>query len=317
MNKQVIGRFLLQPNKNFPVDCETFASLQDNIAIVQALGNIVGDKAVLLGCELEQNNTSRKEGYVFLKTKDYPDGEIIYWEGGNVSAGMYVKQEVTAITAEGYEFPVSYITRSLAAGIGTENYQWSDFKQYKTPRQLETDIENLKKEIEKLSSLPFGVVQTWAGAQVPTGYMLCEGQELKISDYPDLYAAINITFNNAYSATGTRYSTTNGYFRLPDLRGRFIVGHNAADFDYNTYGNAAGEKQHTLTVLEIPSHEHPQYLWKEGSGNWKSGGSNSSPNATSLHNQVVRFQNTGATGDGHPHENRPPYYVLAYIMRVK
>ena len=57
MNKQVIGRFLLQPNKNFPVDCETFASLQDNIAIVQALGNIVGDKAVLLGCELEQNNT--------------------------------------------------------------------------------------------------------------------------------------------------------------------------------------------------------------------------------------------------------------------
>jgi hypothetical protein len=26
---------------------------------------------------------------------------------------------------------------------------------------------------------------------------------------------------------------------------------------------------------------------------------------------------TGWSGDGQPHENRPPYYVLAFIMRVQ
>ena len=68
--KQTIGRFLLQPNKNFPVDCETLEALQTNIALLQVLGNLAGDKAVLLGCEPEQNGTRRKAGYVFLKTKD-------------------------------------------------------------------------------------------------------------------------------------------------------------------------------------------------------------------------------------------------------
>lgn len=38
--KQTIGRFLLQPNKNFPVDCETLDALQTNIALLQVLGNL-------------------------------------------------------------------------------------------------------------------------------------------------------------------------------------------------------------------------------------------------------------------------------------
>ena len=99
--KQTIGRFLLQPNKNFPVDCETLEALQTNIALLQVLGNLAGDKAVLLGCEPEQNGTRRKAGYVFLKTKDFPEGEVIYWEGGTVSGGMYVHQEIVPVTAQG------------------------------------------------------------------------------------------------------------------------------------------------------------------------------------------------------------------------
>ena len=51
--KQTVGRFLLQPNKNFPVDCETLDALQTNIALLQVLGNLAGDKTILLGCEEE------------------------------------------------------------------------------------------------------------------------------------------------------------------------------------------------------------------------------------------------------------------------
>ena len=47
--KQTVGRFLLQPNKNFPVDCETLDALQTNIALLQVLGNLAGDKTILLG----------------------------------------------------------------------------------------------------------------------------------------------------------------------------------------------------------------------------------------------------------------------------
>lgn len=317
MDKQTIARLLLQPNKNFPIDCETIDSLQTNIAVVQVLGNLVGDKAILYGCEPEQNGTRRKAGYVFLRTKDYPAGEVILWEGGNISGGMYVNQEVVPVTAQGYEFPQAYTVRSLLPGVGVENYSWNDFKLYKTPRELEAYIQSLETTITKLAPPPLGIVQMWAGSKVPEGYELCDGRELKITEYPDLYAAIGTTFNRAYSSTGSIYSTTSGYFRLPDLRGRFVVGYNVTDTDYNTYGKVGGEKKHALTTSEMPAHTHQQYLWREASGDWKGGGRNSSPNSTSQHNATTPYGSTGSAGSGISHENRPPYYVLAYIMQVK
>lgn len=325
--KQVIGRFLLQPNKNFPIDCETMDYLQTNIAMLSVLGNLAGDKTILSGCEPEQNNTRRKAGYVFLKTKDFPEGEVIYWAGGNVSAGMYVEQEVVQVTAQGYEFPQAYVVRSLAAGVGAENYSWADFKTFKTPSEFDEYNKRQDNEIAKLAPAPLGIVQIWAGSKVPSGYELCEGQQLKISNYPELYAALGTTFNNAYSYNGTRYSTTSGYFRLPDLRGRFIVGYNVSDSDYNSYGRVGGEKQHSLTSSEMPSHTHyfrdyyyPECVSTGGlSGNEYIGGGHTGSAKTDNDNNYLLYRNhyTESTGYGYAHENRPPYYSLAYIMKVK
>ena len=72
--KQTQGRFLLQPNRDFPADCEMLDYMQTNAHIVSIIGNLAGDKSILYGCEL--SGTQRKEGYVFLRTKDHPEGEI-------------------------------------------------------------------------------------------------------------------------------------------------------------------------------------------------------------------------------------------------
>ena len=315
--KQTIGRFLLQPNKNFPVDCETLDALQTNIALLQVLGNLAGDKSILLGCEPEQNGTRRKAGYVFLRTKDFPEGEVIYWEGGTVSGGMYVDQQIVPVTAQGYEFPQAYTVRSLKPGVGGENYKWGDFAAVPPPRELEAKIKNQDTTIGELSAPPLGIVQMWAGKTVPANYVLCDGAALRISEYPELYAAIGAAFDTAPNCNGVRNTTQSGFFRLPDLRGRFIVGYNGLDDEYRQYGAAGGEKRHTLTVAEMPSHDHGQNLWAEGDGRWKSGGNNSSPNSTSQHDRTTPFGTTESTGGDIPHENRPPYYVLAYIMRVR
>ena len=315
--KQTIGRFLLQPNKNFPVDCETLEALQTNIALLQVLGNIAGDKAILLGCELKQNNTHREAGYVFLKTKDFPEGEVIYWEGGTVSGGMYVHQEIVPVTAQGYEFPQAYTVRSLKPGVGSENYKWSDFSAVPTPRELDAKIKTQDTTIGELSAPPLGIIQMWAGKTVPAGYALCDGQQLKIEEYPELYGALGTTFNESCDYKGDPCATAPGHFRLPDLRGRFIVGYNPSDTDYNTYGKAGGEKAHRLTVDEMPAHTHGQNLWAEGRSTWKNGGKGSSPESVSWHDRTTAFGKTDSTGGVAAHENRPPYYTLAYIMRVK
>jgi microcystin-dependent protein len=108
------------------------------------------------------------------------------------------------------------------------------------------------------------------------------------------------------------WALCNGSNSTPDLRGRFIVGYNPADGDYNAIGNTGGEKRHTLTIDEMPSHQHP--MWLKHSGTRFTGGGD----ANKL-NEADESEGTptGATGGDSAHENRPPYYVLAFIMRVR
>lgn len=313
MNKLILGNFLTQANKDFPIDAELFESLQNNTLMAHVFGNIAGDKTILAGCELEQNNTRRTSGYVFLKSTKFPNGEILLWEGGSIANGMYIQTEALSVEAQGFEYPNAYTVRYLAAGIGVENYSWSDFKRIKTNVQLEADTNNQNNTIAQLAPPPLGLVYSWAGnvtAQtIPVNYKPCDGSQLAAAEFPALYEVIGRLHTPGHVASG--------YFCLPDLRSRFVVGYNSVDNDYAAIARVGGEKQHTLSQSEMPVHSHGQNLWKEGNGNWRSGGDSSSPNSTSIHNATVPFSQTSTTGNGFPHENRPPFYTLAYIMRVK
>lgn len=314
---ETTGNFLTQPNRDFPLDCETLDMLQAGAALSAALGNIAGDKLILTGCGLTDHDTRRNPGLVFVKTKDYPDGEVLRWEGGNISEGMYVKLEDMAVTAQGYDYPKAYTRRTLAPGAGSENFSWADFKKPKTPEELETRVAKLEQDLAAANAAiaagePLGVVKMWAGKTVPEDYHLCDGAELRQADYPELYAAIGTTFNTCKNQNGTAYTTQGGSFRLPDLRGRFIAGYSDTDSEYNRKGNAGGEKRHTLTIAEMPAHTHDYDI--PGYGNYDlqhwSGKSNHDKE------EPDRFT-TKSTGGGAAHENRPPYYVLAYIMKIK
>lgn len=313
---ETIGNFLTQPNKDFPLDCDTLDMLQANTALAAALGNIAGDRLILTGCDLSNNGTQRTAGYVFVRTKDYPHGEIMYWEGGVISGGMYVKLEDVPVNAQGYEYPKAYTRRTLAAGVGKENFKWSDFKKPKTSSELEAQIAGLADKVAAAAaqsvSEPLGIVKMWAGVKIPEKYALCDGAALKTSEYPELYEALGTSFNTSVNYNGTRYTTQSGFFRLPDLRGRFIAGYNDVDTEYNRYGNAGGEKKHQLTINEMPSHNHGLKFRTEKWGD----NANRRPfpdlNGSDGYTAVTQY-----TGGGASHENRPPYYVLAYIIKVK
>ena len=71
---RLIGNFTTQSNKDFPLDCETLEALQGNTTMLGLLGNIAGDKVILSGCEMGGDGSSVSEGYVYLKTRAYPEG---------------------------------------------------------------------------------------------------------------------------------------------------------------------------------------------------------------------------------------------------
>lgn len=88
---------------------------------------------------------------------------------------------------------------------------------------------------------------------------------------------------------------TNTQIVTPDLRGRFIVGLSDTDPDYNIIGDIGGSKMHTLTSQQAGYYANQMYA--------NVGSQTQVPTSQSL---------TAAT----PHENRPPYYTLAYIIKL-
>lgn len=63
-----------------------------------------------------------------------------------------------------------------------------------------------------------GEVKQYFGATVPDKYLLCNGQEIAVANYPELYAVIG--------SLPACQSDTDGMFKVPDLQGRFLQGAN-------------------------------------------------------------------------------------------
>jgi microcystin-dependent protein len=105
-----------------------------------------------------------------------------------------------------------------------------------------------------------GKIIDHAGGTAPFGTLLCDGSQQLISQYPNLYAII-----------GTTYGPTDGtYFTLPDFRGRVTAGLDTqvsgiyanrltsgnSGITASTLGANGGLEVHTLTVNQMPSHDH-------------------------------------------------------------
>ena len=94
--------------------------------------------------------------------------------------------------------------------------------------------------------------------------------------------------------------------------GRVLVGVDEADADFNTANKTGGEKTHTLTIDEMPSHSHRQYV-SANNGNDSIRRDWSSDGASKAYDQGM---NTGAAGGDKPHNNLQPYITIYRWRRI-
>jgi microcystin-dependent protein len=106
------------------------------------------------------------------------------------------------------------------------------------------------------TNTPSGVVNIWAGATAPTGWLLCDGSSKVREDYASLFSAIGTTYGSADST----------HFNLPNLKGRVPVGLDSTQTEFDTLGETGGAKTVTLTSAQMPVHSHTPTLSTDSAG---------------------------------------------------
>ena len=158
--------------------------------------------------------------------------------------------------------------------------------------------------------LPQGAIIMWSGNTAPDGWALCDG-----GSHPKEDGSGNVT--------------------VPNLKGRFIVGYDPSNADYNTIGNRGGSNimSHThgvnppnRTTSAGGAHSHNGItagpVGSRSVGNNQSGSGTTVPNTAHTHIindepdhthdlDIPNFTSDTASNN----ENRPPYWTLAFIMK--
>lgn len=298
----------------FPLSTDRLADMQQCWQFIAELAKAWGNNAVIHGCSGWASGGAVSDGLIVF------NGEMLPFRSGGQGHRVQVIEQKHPITySDGSQRTfrtTRYATATTSSASGTlpqsSFAQASQIPQLATAallnqkvaalNQKDTDIlrqigdiySEISTAISQLSSgqvnlntnvqsnaqwlVPAGAIIMWSGAinQIPTGWALCDGKQ------------------------GT-----------PDLRQKFVVG--AGGQGGYAVGDIGGEDKVKLTITHMPPHAHtvsvptPAFnrnITKLGADT-QAGRSNGAINYT-----------TTTVGYGMPHENRPPYYALAYIMKL-
>lgn len=165
-----------------------------------------------------------------------------------------------------------------------------------------------------------GSIISIATADPPDNTLLCDGStHLRIA-YPALYNVLHADF-----------IVDEDTFVTPDLRNRFMFGHNAANPGYPLHAGGGYELTY-LTTAQMPSHGHlltphthetVPHSHAEGIalpvplGAGGVAGAVPSVGATGLSGVTVlenAWAETGYVGQDEPHSNMPPHAVMRFVV---
>ena len=200
-----------------------------------------------------------------------------------------------AVTAT--EDDLNVVSGAAAAGITATEVGYLDG----VTSSIQTQMTALSSSV---FLVPAGGIILWSGAisAIPTGWVLCDG-------------------NNS----------------TPNLTSRFVIGSPSDSGSYSV-GSTGGSSSVSLTEANLPAHTHAATVTDGGHAHTASGrlvdsfdggaddyvmadlstsGSTNDTQQTSTTNTSTTgiSVSNAATGSGTAHDNIPPYFALAYIMK--
>jgi microcystin-dependent protein len=159
-------------------------------------------------------------------------------------------------------------------------------------------------------------IRIFAGNFAPTGWALCDGQLMPISQNTALFSLLGTTYGGDGKST----------FALPNMQGCVpMQAGQGAGLSLRDLGETGGEQTVTLLQTEMPAHSHGVQAASSGglpsptNNTWASGlkghpGSYAPPTGSTV--QMSPF-GTSIAGGNLPHNNMPPFLGLTFIIALQ
>ena len=247
---------------------------------------------------------------------------------------------VIDLTEEAYDMHIPYRYQWPQPKV-IPNYMWNSL--LNKALTLETQLEDNKKH-----NVQRGMVQMWDGSlleDIPVGYIFCGKFYIGIGNTDNeihqhgsvittlstLNLILTTRYNNVYGTefSITKTQVTSNLFKysidftgnvagvnIPDMTRLFVV--NTGTDSINTYtpGQTGGADSVKLTASEsgLPAHTHTVPIERNVAGSALTGVSGEIDTADSMYN--LGTSETGGTPAAAAHENRPPFYALAFLKKV-
>jgi microcystin-dependent protein len=146
----------------------------------------------------------------------------------------------------------------------------------------------------------------------PNNWAFCDGRLMAISQNDALFALIGTTYGGDGETT----------FALPDLRGRVPIHQGSNGFGNFVIGQTGGEETVTLTINQIPMHEHsisgqsgPGTTAIATNGVWAAQSQLNVYSSASA-DTPMNPSSISTVGGSQAHDNRSPFLTLNYIISL-
>jgi len=146
----------------YRLETDTLKLMQDAYSLFHSLGEVIGNKSIIKGCNVLGNTVS--DGVIYL------NGELLFFQGGQTQTKVIVTETVENLTFLDGESKPTFYKRKASFGTGIDAILWSEFSRPFDLLSITSRVVELEKQNAVFQADGAMVLWNKPAADIPTGW---------------------------------------------------------------------------------------------------------------------------------------------------